>query len=130
MLMQIAAWSDRIGGNASNLSRLLPPDYNTIDKITRLDEITFKRLVKDGTICPTLQRNEVSKMQLPPDHAGFPVRGGRRKRGEGRVVDAVSVVVVVRLIDPATFIGINIEHVTGRHQTFSVKPDDQFTAGP
>ena len=66
MLMQIATWSDRIGGNASNLSRLLPPDYNTIDKITLLDEITFKRLVKDGTICPTLQRNEVSKMQLPP----------------------------------------------------------------
>ena len=42
----------QIGMNDSHLLKLLPPDYNTINKIAQLDEITFKRLVNDGTICP------------------------------------------------------------------------------
>jgi N6-adenosine-specific RNA methylase IME4 len=61
MLMRIATWSAQMGVNDSHL-KLLPPDYNTIDKIARLDEMTLKRLLKDGTICPSLPRNEVSKI--------------------------------------------------------------------
>jgi hypothetical protein len=55
--MRIATWVENVG--IAHVSQQLPPDYTTIDKITRLDEITVKRLVDDGTICPTLQRNEV-----------------------------------------------------------------------
>jgi N6-adenosine-specific RNA methylase IME4 len=64
--MRIAVWGDRIGrigGNASNsIIGLLPPDYTTIAKLTSLADETFDRLVEDGTICPSLQRNEVSKV--------------------------------------------------------------------
>ena len=61
--MRIAKWCDtQMGRNASHLLKRLPPDYTTIDKIAQLDEITFKRLMKDGTISPSLQRNEVSKI--------------------------------------------------------------------
>jgi hypothetical protein len=47
--------------NAS-IARVLPPDYTTIDILTRLDDSIFKQLLKDGTICPTLKRNEISKI--------------------------------------------------------------------
>jgi hypothetical protein len=50
MFMRIAKWIDENRGIASNL---LPPDYTTISAITRLDDKTLKRLIKDGTICPT-----------------------------------------------------------------------------
>jgi hypothetical protein len=42
MFMRIATWIENVG-NAYVLKRL-PPDYTTIDKITRLDAATFKRL--------------------------------------------------------------------------------------
>jgi len=59
--MRIAVWtSQRVG--LAHVLKLLPPDYTTIDKITRLDPDTFDQLTNDGTICPTLQRNEVSKI--------------------------------------------------------------------
>ena len=46
----------------SHFLKLLPPDYNTIDKLTRLDDATFRRLLDDGTICPTLPRNDVAAL--------------------------------------------------------------------
>lgn len=93
MFMRIAAWTDeRMVGNAYHLKRL-PPDYTTLDKITRLDEITFKRLMKDGTINPTLQRNEVSKI----------LRLQRVGADEQRVLNLVPLVGKHRtiIIDPA-----------------------------
>src|SRR5580765_946719 len=59
MFMRIARWQMAV--NDCHLD-ILPPDYNTIDKLTRLDDEIFQRLVDDGTICPTLQRNEISKI--------------------------------------------------------------------
>jgi N6-adenosine-specific RNA methylase IME4 len=40
----------------------LPPDWGTIDKLTRFDDSTFKQLLDDGTICPTLPRNDVASL--------------------------------------------------------------------
>lgn len=48
--------------NVSSAHTLLPPDYTTIDKLTRLEPQAFRRMVKDGTINPALKRNEVSKV--------------------------------------------------------------------
>lgn len=63
IFMRIATWIDvEYSGHARNMLERLPPDYTTIYKITRLDNGTFARLLKDGTICPTLKRNEVSKI--------------------------------------------------------------------
>jgi N6-adenosine-specific RNA methylase IME4 len=48
-------------GNAS----LLPPDYTTLYKLQTLHRRfpdRFDEWVEDGTICPTLQRNEISKI--------------------------------------------------------------------
>jgi hypothetical protein len=45
--------------------RFLPPDYSTICKLETLYRRfpdTFTRLIEDGTINPSLQRNEVSKL--------------------------------------------------------------------
>jgi N6-adenosine-specific RNA methylase IME4 len=91
MLMRIATWSHNVG-NAYVLKQL-PPDYTTIDKITRLDQITFKRLIKDGTIRPTMQRNEVSKI----------LRVTQVQADEQRVLNLVPRVGKYRtiLIDPA-----------------------------
>jgi N6-adenosine-specific RNA methylase IME4 len=89
--MRIAAWAD----NADNVRvmKLLPPDWGTLDKLTRLDDDTFARLVDDGTICPTLQRNEVSKI----------LRMQRVNADEQRVLDLVPRVGKFRtiVIDPA-----------------------------
>lgn len=62
MFMRIAAWSDQNRGIASNLPKLLPPDYTTVDKLTRLEQPILRRLIEDGTICPTLPRNLVAKI--------------------------------------------------------------------
>jgi N6-adenosine-specific RNA methylase IME4 len=62
VFMRITTWVAQNVGNAHDLPKLLPPDYSTIDKLTRLEEPVFKRLLKDGTICPTLKRNEVAKL--------------------------------------------------------------------
>lgn len=61
IFMRIATWSAQNAANDRVLKEL-PPDYNTIDKIARLDQGTFRQLLKNGTISPTLQRNEVSKI--------------------------------------------------------------------
>jgi N6-adenosine-specific RNA methylase IME4 len=58
--MRIATWIENVGN--AHVLKQLPPDYTTIDKMTRLNEITFKRMMKDGRICPSLQRNDVSKI--------------------------------------------------------------------
>jgi hypothetical protein len=52
-----AAPSDGMTG-VSNAQNLLPPDWTTIDKLTRLEE----GLLDDGVIRPELKRNEVSKL--------------------------------------------------------------------
>jgi hypothetical protein len=62
--------------NAS-IAHVLPPDYTTIDKLIRLDGLIFKRLLKDGTICPTLKRYRISKIRRPPAHRE------RRRNGLG-----------------------------------------------
>lgn len=89
MLKRVAKWVEMRG----IASHLLPPDYTTIDKITRLDETTFNRLVADGTICPSLQRNEVSKL----------LRLQRVESDEQRVLDLVPIEGKFRtlVIDPA-----------------------------
>jgi hypothetical protein len=77
-------------------AKLLPPSWDTIYKLTRLDDGTFADLIEDGTIRPELERNEISKILrlsrvandekrildlLPaaPDPAGWQrlLRGGR-----------------------------------------------------
>jgi N6-adenosine-specific RNA methylase IME4 len=40
----------------------LPPDYNTIDGLARLNDATFARLLAEGVINPELKRNEVAKI--------------------------------------------------------------------
>ena len=91
-LMRIPVWLEKLG-NAQHLKKLLPPDYTTLAKLTRLDEITFKRLMKDGTIRPTLQRNEVAKI----------LRVTRVQADEQRVLSLVPYVGKFRtiVIDPA-----------------------------
>jgi N6-adenosine-specific RNA methylase IME4 len=91
--MRIAGWAERNVGNAYDLPKLLPPDYTTIDKLTRLNEPTLKRLIEDGTICPTLSRNEVAKV----------LRLERVKADEQRVLNLVPVKGKFRtvVIDPA-----------------------------
>jgi N6-adenosine-specific RNA methylase IME4 len=92
VFIRIATWGAQNVVN-DHVMRQLPPDYNTIDKITRLDEITFKRLMKDGTICPTLQRNEVAKI----------LRITKVQADEQRILNLVPRVGKFRtiLIDPA-----------------------------
>ncbi len=61
-LMRMETWSGKIGLDKSNLERLLPPDYNTIDKLASLDVPVFMELVKNGTVCPSIKQYEVSKI--------------------------------------------------------------------
>jgi N6-adenosine-specific RNA methylase IME4 len=61
MFIRIAQWEQTVG-TAYDLPRILPPDYTTIDKLTRLDNETFGRLVDEGIVCPSLKRNEVSRI--------------------------------------------------------------------
>ncbi len=58
IFMRIAPWIDRVG--IAHVS--LPPDYTTIDKLTRLSSDIYEKLVDERVICPTLKRNEVSKI--------------------------------------------------------------------
>lgn len=92
--MRIATWhDDQMGLNESHLTELLPPDYNTIDMLAQLDEGILDQLLNDGTICPTLQRNEVSKI----------LRMQRVNSDEQRVLNLVPRVGKFRtiVIDPA-----------------------------
>jgi N6-adenosine-specific RNA methylase IME4 len=75
--MRIATWVDKNVVNDHNLPKRLPPDYNSIDKLTRLDNKIFGRLIKNGTICPTIKREEVSKI----------LRIQRVKSDEKRILD-------------------------------------------
>ena len=66
---RIATWSKQMLGNAQHLVRLLPPDYTTIEKISRLDEITVATK-GPGTMTPyasttsSKARAEIVKMQV------------------------------------------------------------------
>jgi N6-adenosine-specific RNA methylase IME4 len=78
------------------IERLLPPDYNTLYKLQTLHRCfpdTFTRLIEDGTITPSLQRNEISKI----------LRMERVEADEQRVLDLVPVRGTFRTIvlDPA-----------------------------
>ena len=92
MFMRLATCIEQKRGIASYL-KLLPPDYTTIDKLTRLDDPTFRRLIKDGTINPSVQRNEVAKL----------LRVLRVGADEQRVLDLVPVAGKFRTLvfDPA-----------------------------
>jgi hypothetical protein len=46
----------------SNAAKLLPPDYTTIQKIACLPDETFRALLADGTINPTVKRNDIAKI--------------------------------------------------------------------
>jgi N6-adenosine-specific RNA methylase IME4 len=87
--MRIATWVDENGVNDSNL----PPDYNTINLLTRLESDTFDRLLEEGTVSPTLRRNEVSAI----------LRRERVQADEARVLNLVPVARKFRtiVIDPA-----------------------------
>ena len=87
--MRIATWVDENGVNDSNL----PPDYNTIQLLTRLDNDTFARLTEEGVVSPTLKRNEVSSI----------LRRERVAADEARVLNLRPVVGKFRtiVIDPA-----------------------------
>jgi N6-adenosine-specific RNA methylase IME4 len=75
------------------LQGLLPPDYNTIQMMTRLDDETLARLIDDGTICPTLKRNEVSAI----------LRRERVSADEARVLSLTPIIGKFRtlVLDPA-----------------------------
>jgi N6-adenosine-specific RNA methylase IME4 len=45
-----------------NVHHLLPPDWGTIVKLTRLDPAVFTRLVDDGALSPNVSRNEISRI--------------------------------------------------------------------
>ena len=87
--MRIATWVDENGVNDSNL----PPDYNTIQLLTRLDNDTFARLTEEGVVSPTLKRTEVSSI----------LRRERVAADEARILNLVPVVGKFRtiVIDPA-----------------------------
>ena len=89
IFMRIATWVDENGVNDSNL----PPDYNTIQLLTRLDNDTFARLTEEGVVSPTLKRNEVSSI----------LRRERVAADEARILNLVPVVGKFRtiVIDPA-----------------------------
>jgi N6-adenosine-specific RNA methylase IME4 len=91
IFMRISAWFQNTVND--RLMELLPPDYNTIDKISRLDDDTLERLIADGTIRPSLQRNEISAI----------LRRGRVEEDEARVLQLVPIIGKVRTIvlDPA-----------------------------
>jgi N6-adenosine-specific RNA methylase IME4 len=79
-----------------NLFRLLPPDYLTICKLETLYRRfpdTFARMIEDGTITPSLQRNEISKV----------LRLERVGADEKRVLDLQPIIGKFRtlVLDPA-----------------------------
>jgi N6-adenosine-specific RNA methylase IME4 len=59
MLMKVAA--DRRLTNAKHVS-LLPPHWGTLYQLTKLPDDVFRAKIKDGTIHPDMQRNEVAKV--------------------------------------------------------------------
>ncbi len=63
-LMRIAKWREQVPNytHDTNLEQLLPPDYNTIAQLAQLAEPVFLELVRNGTVNPSLGRNEVSKI--------------------------------------------------------------------
>jgi N6-adenosine-specific RNA methylase IME4 len=64
-LMRIGKWQNRRNATLLPIMGKFPPDYTTLDILSRLHEKfpeVFDRLLDDGTICPSLQRNEISKI--------------------------------------------------------------------
>jgi N6-adenosine-specific RNA methylase IME4 len=88
-LMKSAKW---MSNNVGHLD-LLPPDWGTIYKLSCLDDENFERLVGDGTIRPSLQRNEVSAI----------LRRERVEEDEARILTLVPIIGKFRtlVIDPA-----------------------------
>jgi N6-adenosine-specific RNA methylase IME4 len=62
MLMRIAMKMENILINDKDVPKLLPPDQYTIDQICRLDDDTRERLIEDGTINPSIQRNAIARI--------------------------------------------------------------------
>jgi N6-adenosine-specific RNA methylase IME4 len=72
---------------------LLPPSAETLYKLTRFDDATFQRLIKNGTICPSMGQNEANKI----------LRLTRVKEDEDRILDLWPIKGKFRtlVIDPA-----------------------------
>ena len=60
---------------------LLPSDTNTLEYLTRLTDDRFEELLADGTICPSMKRNEASAE----------TRKERKERDEQRILSLESV---------------------------------------
>jgi N6-adenosine-specific RNA methylase IME4 len=99
VFMRIAVWIDESGSIAANLPNLLPPDYTTIDTLARLDpnddddRETLERLIEEGIICPTLKRNDISRI----------LRRERVDADEARVLSLTPIIGKFRtlVLDPA-----------------------------
>lgn len=57
----IAIVSDQRLVKATRVSEL-PPHWGTLYELTKLDDLSFKKLVDDGTICPELERSDIKKI--------------------------------------------------------------------
>jgi N6-adenosine-specific RNA methylase IME4 len=57
--MRIARWGKQISEKSK---KYLPPDYNTIDLISRLPKDLFSRLIGDGVVNPSMGRGDVAKI--------------------------------------------------------------------
>ena len=60
MLMAVAA--DQRLTNAKHVSFLLRPHWGTLNELTKLPDDVFRAKIKDGTIHPDIQRNEIAKV--------------------------------------------------------------------
>jgi len=65
-LMKIAA--DPRLTKATHVS-LLPPHWGTLYELTKLDDATFEARIADGTICPEMQRRDISVMRKAQERA-------------------------------------------------------------
>jgi hypothetical protein len=45
-----------------NHGSVLPPYWRTLYELSRFDDVTFRRLIRDGTINPNTEREEVRKL--------------------------------------------------------------------
>jgi hypothetical protein len=71
MLMSVATLADEKRNNVSFLPKL-PPDYATISRLAQIAKKApevFQQMLADGTICPTLPRNDVASL-LSKKHKG------------------------------------------------------------
>jgi N6-adenosine-specific RNA methylase IME4 len=62
MMMVVAACPRFQNWSHGSIRGTLPPHWRTLYEITRLTDLDYNRLLKDGTIRPDMERSEVSKV--------------------------------------------------------------------